>query len=144
MRTEHKSKKLQEEVLGKIFARFRVHSHRECLTLTLLDLLISTSALTLFISDTLIPIHSQFMTFNFTCATLTTLTLTSSVSNSVTNLKLKLHSADIETKSLPCLDTEIWINSIISRARPPPPVVAYSPPLSIVNRKTRQKINMEM
>lgn len=68
--------------IRKNFARFKRYSRRELFILTLLYFFISTWAPTLFISDTVIPIHSQLKTFNSTCATLATLTLTISFSNS--------------------------------------------------------------
>ena len=74
LRTEHKYKKLQEEVSGKILPDSRYTPKEN--SFTLLYFFISAWAPTLFISDTVIPIHSQLKTFNSTCATLATLTLT--------------------------------------------------------------------
>lgn len=68
LRMEHKYKKLREEVSRKILPDSS-DTRREPFILTLLYFFISTWAPTLFISDTVIPIHSlQLKTFSSTCA----------------------------------------------------------------------------
>lgn len=76
----------QKQGIRRYSAQLSIYSQRESFALTLLYLLISALAPTLFISDTLTPIYSHFLAFNFTSATFTTLTLTRSISNSTVNL----------------------------------------------------------
>lgn len=73
--TPREDKQIREarNTMSERFCPMWVHSQRPAFALTLLDLLTSTVAPTHFISDTVIPIYSQVLVFNFTCATLPTL-----------------------------------------------------------------------